>query len=253
MRFSRLLLAVLGLSACGGNSISVASNGGAGGASANGASAGRSSIGGGSVGGGNVDSAGEGSVAPANPFGAAGTGPNEPGPGTAAPDFAHCPPAAPTPGTACDHLASLCRYGDDARVECRPVLRCTNSGWQLAVAPCEALPADACPATQPAPSAACTPLQTNGAPSGGDGRFACVYSGVDYCVCRICPFKECAKGPGWECSKPPAATCPESAPNFGTPCTSDALACRYGDPCASGTTLICKSGVWTPLSASCAE
>jgi hypothetical protein len=62
-----------------------------------------------------------------------------------------------------------------------------------------------------------------------------------------------AGGPDWSCAGPPStAGCPPIAPNQGTACSTAGLMCTYGFPCGgSGTTAVCKDGLWSWMGVAC--
>ena len=150
-----------------------------------------------------------------------------------------CPVAQPSEGDACTREGLACGYGDDPRVECRPVATCTSAQWTIDTPSCSTLPPVTCPATREAASGAdCTP----------DGAY-CDYDGLA-CQCTNCtdgPAVMCSGPTVWHCDAPNAdPQCPAAIPRLGDACDKPAQMCIYG--CASGMSRTCTDGVWVSSS-----
>jgi hypothetical protein len=154
-----------------------------------------------------------------------------------------CPAAEPTGGS-CVGLPSglACTYGSSVRPECRDQWSCASGNWEAPGNVCAMSPI--CPAAQPSASTVCQPSN----PSGD----VCTY-GDTICLCAQC-VGLCTTPPiKWQCSPPPTTPgCPSIAPNEGTPCTSNGLACTYGNPCSqSGAATQCMNDVWAWVPVAC--
>jgi hypothetical protein len=117
---------------------------------------------------------------------------------------------------------------------------CTGGAWTTTKSACAM--STTCGSTPPTSGTACP---TNG--------VACAY-GSTICICSQCPSGLCmAGGPDWSCAGPPStAGCPPLVPNQGTACSTADLMCTYGFPCGgSGTTAVCKGGLWSWVGVAC--
>jgi hypothetical protein len=158
-----------------------------------------------------------------------------------------CPPAPPTPGTACV-APQTCEYGTSWFLECNVVLRCfTNTGtgngtWTAEYdgGGCSWLDAGTCPATWDEARAVDA--------SPGTCPFAsCVYP-EGFCGCGVA----CGGGGGAPAPHdiagifvciPTQPGCPEPRPHSGTPCDGG-TACNYGFACGCGQMQQCDNGAW---------
>jgi hypothetical protein len=144
-----------------------------------------------------------------------------------------CPPALPSGGGACSGTRD-CSYGDDPRFNCRPTATCTDGGtWTVGDAGCG--PAPTCPVAAPTTPVSCTIGEICGYPD-------------DSCICSspckppVCFAVAPIAAPTFQCAKP-ADGCPPSAPNLGTSCPKNDVACNY-DACGGGVSIRCADGVW---------
>jgi hypothetical protein len=98
------------------------------------------------------------------------------------------------------------------------------------------MPPSECPPTQP----------QNGITQCTNMGLSCAY-GSTLCLCDACADGPCMVPPvKWQCTKaegPPS--CPATAPNEGTACSTEGEQCTYGFPCSgSGANAECMSGAW---------
>lgn len=145
-----------------------------------------------------------------------------------------CPATQPFSG-ACAPVGLECGYGDDPRPGCRPVAKCTASGWSSGVGACPPPPTTTCPTTiADAEGKVCTVV----------GAF-CAY-GDRVCGCGNCFGGPCGGDAKWVCDpKNDDPSCPSKLPNLGTPCAKEGAKCVYGT-CAAGNIAgrVCKGGFY---------
>jgi hypothetical protein len=173
---------------------------------------------------------------PAVVDGGAGTGGAGAGGGGAGggPYVGACPAALPADGAACAEAGRKCSYGDAPRAECRDSATCTAGHWAASKGTCAPpSPAADCPASAPAPRAACTRDQQ-----------ICAYPDGRECVC----FSGVASKLGWICDAPrnTGGDCPATPPNAGTSCTGTP-SCTYvcGLLTVNMVVARCADGAWT--------
>lgn len=157
-------------------------------------------------------------------------------------DMRVCALSPPTVGNACSSEGTLCAYGEDPRWQCRDRFRCTLGVWtaEAALADCDALPPETCPASRELASG--TACSTEGA--------ICNYDGLA-CACTRCPnpYPLCMPldAPIWACEAPNANdSCPAAIPNAGSECTTESLECHYG--CEDAHDRVCVGGIWIEAS-----
>lgn len=76
--------------------------------------------------------------------------------------------------------------------------------------------------------------------------YRCGFADGTACACTGCPDAggapcEPLPAPQWDCQPPPARPCPPVAPNAGTTCATEQLACAYGQ---CGIIAECENGFW---------
>lgn len=216
--------AALAVAACGG---STSDDGGTSGAGASAGSGGGAGSGGSSGAGGSGGSGG-----------AAGDG------GAGGGAMTDCP-AQPPSGGVCTKDGLQCSYGTSIDPECRALWSCSGGSWAGTGAMCPQPPPSICGNAPPMDGTVCA---TNG--------DVCTYAPGTICVCTNCLGGPCQAGaPKWHCAPPPTtAGCPTIAPNVGTACDAEGLACTYGNPCSgSGAHAVCKSGAWVWDQVVCAQ
>jgi len=156
-----------------------------------------------------------------------------------------CPESTPIAGDACLLSNDLsCGYGDSGTWGCRARFICNSGTWEERRSQCtEQSPT--CPAQEPQAGAKCI--------AGGGVTNACAFPSGALCNCYPCDRfspqeRACSKtGTTWVCWQPsPDLDCPLVAPNAGEGCDARGKECTYGDPCAGGTNMSCRSGVWEP-------
>jgi len=152
-----------------------------------------------------------------------------------------CPATQPFSGP-CSPVGLECGYGDDPRPGCRPVAKCTSSGWSSGVGACPPPPTTTCPTTlADAEGKACTVI----------GAY-CTY-GERTCGCGNCFGGPCGTDAKWVCDpKNDDPACPAKLPNLGVACTKAGSKCTYGS-CAVGNIAgrECKGGVWVDVPMAC--
>lgn len=164
-----------------------------------------------------------------------GDGSPEAGNGIPVLDLKNCPEEPPTVGEPCEAPPLLCSYGESRVSGCRDYFECETTTWRVSSIPklCVEIPGF-CPEDRPEGSCSL--------PSGTEDSPACVQDDGAHCYCN---------GGSWHCHAPPAAGCPTQAPNFGDLCSTQGLACEYGDPCRGGASRICRLGAWQPVGIAC--
>ena len=146
-----------------------------------------------------------------------------------------CPDTQPSSGP-CDSDGLRCQYGDDPRMECRPIATCTDDGWSVEEPACEDPPEAECPPTrEDASGEVCDTMDAY-----------CTYDqGLD-CHCTNCvehPVEMCGGDPTWRCEAPNAdESCPAAMPNLGKGCDVEGTKCEY--ECGAGGARTCTDGVW---------
>ena len=158
-----------------------------------------------------------------------------------------CPSSASTGPCDASTAPNQCTYGDATRSECRSVLFCSGSQWQVLPASCSApSPPSACPAAPPANYGTC------GAPA------VCRFDDGTDCECA-----ERASAPGtfvWSCSFATVFAgrpdCLATPPNAGSTCNPAVTTspCDYRCNAGDATTIsaVCGSnGLWQWWPVSC--
>lgn len=148
-----------------------------------------------------------------------------------------CPTEQPDVGSPCA-TSTVCSFGDSVKMACRISMWCVSGEWDALNAGCSPEGVYECPETVPVHLSECT-----------QDEDLCVYAGGTLC--------DCSRGVGglckgsytgvltWSC-KTPEPGCPELAPNRGTPCETEGLACHYGTfySLAQGNAW-CTDGLWS--------
>jgi hypothetical protein len=173
---------------------------------------------------------------------------------------APCPATLPTFNSACPAAGLICSYGDNPRPSCRSLMACAG----IIYCNCGS---DTCP-----PSECTTTMKSwsGGGPGSGVGftdRCAWTCPATPPNVGDPCTSGYCAEPDGtqcgcvgsdshgqsvWACVSPPSdPRCPRVAPLIGSACSNEGLACGDYDICATGSRVLCKSGVWVDNIGAC--
>jgi hypothetical protein len=150
-----------------------------------------------------------------------------------------CPPQVPDESQRCED-GLVCSYGEDPRVECRPLYTCQDGTWLGSSVTC-------------VPWNDCADLLSAGDVACGELGLECWTGDLGMqCVCLQCSGSSCANELEWTCADAPLEPCPTTPPDLGQPC-NEAQVCRYGVCGASSyVSAQCVSGAWDWSQAGCA-